>query len=107
MELVYVVLADMQEAEKLAKGLIDLGLVACVNIFPPVRSFYRWKGGTESSDEVVFLAKTTRGHFPLVEEYVRKHHSYEVPAIFSIPVEQVSESYRQWIFGSLDQGKES
>jgi periplasmic divalent cation tolerance protein len=107
MELVYVVAADMQEAEKLAMGLLDQRLAACVNIFPPVRSFYLWKGRTESSDEVVFLVKTVPGYFPLVEEFVRKHHSYEVPAVFSIPVERVSEPYRRWIFDVLDQGKES
>lgn len=106
MELVYVVAADLQEAEKLAQGLIEHGLAACVNIFPPVKSFYKWKGLIESSNEVVLFVKTAPGYFTLVDEFVRKHHSYEVPAIFSIPVEHVSESFSHWIFGVLDQGKE-
>ena len=106
MELVSVVAAAMQAAEKLAQGLIGQGLAACVNIFPPIRSYYSWKGRTESSDEVVFLVKTAGGYFSLVEKFIRKHHSYDVPAIFSIPVDRVSEPFNQWIFGALDQGKE-
>lgn len=107
MELVYVVAADSKEAEKLAQGLIGQGLAACVNIFSPVRSYYTWKGNLETSQEVVLLVKTAQGYYSLVEEFVRRHHSYEIPAIFSIPVERVSAPYLNWICGELEKGKES
>ncbi|MBW2379853.1 MAG: divalent-cation tolerance protein CutA, partial [Deltaproteobacteria bacterium] len=51
---------DEAIAEKLAKGLVDDRLAACVNAIPGVRSFYRWQGRTESDTEVQLLIKTRR-----------------------------------------------
>lgn len=104
MELVYVVAADLTEAERLARGLVEQRLAACVNIIPGMKSVYRWKSEVQSADEVVMIVKTGPGYFADVEEYVRKHHSYEVPAIFSFSAEGVSGPYRDWLYGQLDEG---
>jgi periplasmic divalent cation tolerance protein len=104
MELVYVVAADMAEAERLARGLVEQRLAACVNIIPGMKSVYRWNGAVETAEEVAMLVKTGPGYFADVEEYVRKHHSYEVPAIFSLSAEGVSGPYRDWLSDQLDEG---
>ena len=36
--------ASAEEAEKIARGLVEARLAACVNVVPSVRSFYRWQG---------------------------------------------------------------
>ncbi len=105
MELVYVVVSDMAQAERMARGLVEQHLAACVNIIPGMRSVYRWKGKVESADEVVMIVKTGPGYFTDVEEYIRRNHSYEVPAIFSVSAEKVSEPFRDWFSDQLEEGK--
>ena len=45
-------LPSRESAETLARSLVEQRLAACVNILPPCRSVYRWKGSIESADEV-------------------------------------------------------
>jgi periplasmic divalent cation tolerance protein len=37
---------DEATARRLASGLVEHGLAACVNILPEIRSIYRWQGQT-------------------------------------------------------------
>ena len=39
------------DAEQFASQLVEERLAACVNILPPMRSVYRWKGAVERADE--------------------------------------------------------
>ncbi len=41
--LFYVTCKDKQEAESIAKTLLEEKLVACANIFPEMESFFWWK----------------------------------------------------------------
>jgi periplasmic divalent cation tolerance protein len=57
--LAYITAADMDEAEKIGKDLVENRLAACVNVFPFMQSMYMWKGSMEKSQETVIIAKTT------------------------------------------------
>ncbi len=67
--------ASAEEAERLARRVIDGRLAACVNVVAPVRSFYRWKGKVEDSAEWLLIIKTTRGRFEALraELEIRAH----------------------------------
>ena len=52
--------ATQEEAEKLARVLLDERLAACVNVIPRIRSYYRWKGAIESADECLLVVKSSR-----------------------------------------------
>src|ERR1700758_3161163 len=78
---VYIVAADMAEAERIAEALVDERLAACVNILGGVRSVYRWQGAVQRADEVAMIAKTTQGLFEPLAARVRALHSYDTPAI--------------------------
>ncbi len=45
---VYAVFANAEEAERIGRTVIEERLAACINIFSPVRSIYRWQGAIES-----------------------------------------------------------
>ena len=87
---------DEATAEKLAKGLVDERLAACVNAIPGVKSFYRWHGKIESDAEVKLVIKTRSERFDELAAWISANHPYEVPEIVAIPANRVSEAYFAW-----------
>ena len=105
---VFVTSANVEEARKLASGLLNLHLAACVNILPSVESHYRWKGKVETSSEVMLVIKSSAEQFETLAGYVRKHHSYECPEIIAVVPREISPGYRSWWDESMmepDDGK--
>jgi periplasmic divalent cation tolerance protein len=92
---------SLEEAEKIARYLVENRLAACVNVIPQVKSIYRWQGKLESAAEWLLLVKTTAERFPRVRDAIRGLHSYEVPECIVIPVEDGSASYLHWIEDSV------
>jgi periplasmic divalent cation tolerance protein len=97
--------ADSAElAERLAHGLVERRLAACVNIVGPVRSVYRWKGEIVSDDERLLLIKTASEQFEALREALRELHTYEVPEILALAVEAGDRPYLDWLAGCLGDG---
>lgn len=88
---------DAPTAENIARGVVQERLAACVQIMPPMRSIYRWKGKIESADEFLLLIKTAAEKFTEVEKFIAANHPYDVPEIVAINAADVSEPYRKWI----------
>lgn len=86
-----------EEAERLARLVVELHLAACVNITAPMRSIYRWKGKIEDADECLLLIKSTRARFEELSDALRAAHSYDVPEILALPAVAGSPSYLNWI----------
>lgn len=76
----YVVCRDEQEAERIGLALVEKRLAACVNFFP-CKSIFKWKGKMEKCCEVVLFVKTVKEKIPVIEEEVKRLHSYEVPCV--------------------------
>jgi periplasmic divalent cation tolerance protein len=89
--------ASGDEAERLARRLVDERLAACVNVISPVRSFYRWKGAVEDSAEWLLIIKSSRSLFGSLREVLESAHSYEVPEVVAIPIVDGSPNYLSWI----------
>ena len=96
-----------EEAERLARMLVERRLAACVNVIPRVRSFYRWQGAIESADELLLVIKSSRELFAQLRDALAAGHSYEVPEIIAIPVVGGSEAYLNWIDASLQSESDS
>jgi len=87
---------DGPTAEKLAKGLVDERLAACVNAIPGMKSFYRWQEKLETDTEIQLVIKTRRGRFQELAAWIKANHPYEVPEIIAIPAPEVSQDYLAW-----------
>jgi periplasmic divalent cation tolerance protein len=87
---------DEATAERLAKGLIEKRLAACVNAIPGVRSFYRWQGKLEADPEIQLVIKTRQGRFDELATWIKANHPYDVPEIVAIPAQRVSDEYLAW-----------
>lgn len=95
--LVVQVSAPKEEAPVLARRLVESHLAACVSLVPGVRSFYRWNGAVEESEETLLLIKSTEAAFPALEAELRRHHSYQVPEILGWPAAHASPAYAEWV----------
>jgi periplasmic divalent cation tolerance protein len=93
--------SNEEEAEKLARMLVEEGLAACVNVVSRVRSYYRWKGAIEAADECMLLVKSSRGLFPELRTAIEKAHSYEVPEVLALPILDGSPDFLSWLQAGL------
>lgn len=84
------------KSESLAKNLLDLRVVACVNVMP-VRSYYRWKGESMDEPEHLLIAKTTKEKTEEVITAIKSLHPYEVPEIVILPVTNGYIPYLDWV----------
>jgi periplasmic divalent cation tolerance protein len=88
---------SFEKAEEIARQLLQEGLVACVNLVPKVVSLYHWKGELCRDEEVLMVAKTSRGEALL--ERLPQIHPYEVPELLLLPVEAGLPAYLHWVAG--------
>jgi periplasmic divalent cation tolerance protein len=101
MLIVFTTTPNQEEAESLARKVVDSKLAACVQIIPQITSFYVWEGETQKEEEWLLLIKTTDEKFAELEAFVEANHSYDVPEIAALSVEKVSARYAEWLRRSL------
>jgi periplasmic divalent cation tolerance protein len=94
---VYCVFDDDDEADRIGRTVIEERLAACINILPPVRSLYRWKGAVESAGEVAAIFKTSDSTVDALITRIAALHSYDVPCIVTWPVDKLLGSYAAWV----------
>jgi periplasmic divalent cation tolerance protein len=99
--------ASAEEADKIARALVEKRLAACVNILPAVRSIYRWKGAIEDDQETLLLIKSSRALFGDLRTEIQKLHSYEIPEAIAIPIVDGLERYLEWMAGALRNERDS
>jgi periplasmic divalent cation tolerance protein len=99
--IVFVTCESKEQAEIIATAVVSEKLAACVNILPGIRSCYVWKGQLAWSDEVLLLIKTAEARFVQLENRIKAMHSYDVPEIVSVTIEDASQAYLDWISQSV------
>ena len=95
--LVYCTCPDEAVARRLATGLVEQRLAACVNILPAVRSIYRWQEAVHDDAESLMVIKTAERRYADLEKWLAGHHPYDLPEIIAVPVEKGLEAYLDWV----------
>jgi periplasmic divalent cation tolerance protein len=90
-----------KEARRIARGLVEARLAACVAATPGTVSVYRWKGVLEESAEWSLAIKTRRDLFAAVCAEIRRLHSYETPEIVALQIVDGSPEYLEWMDNEL------
>lgn len=95
--LIYCPCGNDEEAAHIAQQLVQDNLVACVNIFAPMNSIYRWNGEIVTSREVAILCKTTDDLCEKAMERLGQLHSYDCPAIIAFTPENAPQDFQKWV----------
>ena len=90
-----------EDAENIARVLVEKMLAACVQIVGPVMSTYRWKGKVETAQEWQCLIKSREDLFSEVEKAIREVHPYETPEIIATAILAGSDDYLEWLQDEL------
>ena len=89
---------DSEESgERLARGIVDAHLGACVQIVGPIRSLYWWQGSIDDAREWQLIIKTTSERLTALEAYIKENHSYDTPEITATEIPWGSREYLDWI----------
>ena len=94
--IVLTTVATPDDARRLADGLLEKRLAACVQILA-IQSAYRWKGAIQREPEQLLLIKTRAALWPAVEAHLRANHAYETPEIVWLPIAAGSPDYLRWL----------
>ncbi len=93
--------ATEQQAEQIARALVDERLAACVQITGPIRSVYRWQAKVEQATEWLCVVKSRQSLFNAVESKIRELHPYECPEIVATPIVDGTKAYLNWLNDQL------
>jgi len=95
-----------EDANTLARALIDRRLAACVNAIHKIASTYRWKGEVQQDQETLLIIKTTAPRLKGLEQTIREHSKYELPEVIALPVVAGSADYLDWVRESVAELKD-
>lgn len=95
---VVLVTTDGQDqADAVARAVLEPHLAACVNMVAGVRSQYWWQGQLEQTVENLLLIKTRRSLLDKVTAAVKAVHSYSVPEVLALSVAGGNPDYLKWL----------
>jgi len=82
---------NLEEARKFA---------ACAQI-SKIESFCTWENDVQNDQEFRIMFKTTKNKYKDMEKTILKTHSYDLPAIYAVDVDELHKPYGDWINKSL------
>lgn len=90
-----------EDAERIARALVERRLAACVNVVPGVLSFYRWKGEVCRDEERLLVVKTRSEALEALRAALVELHPYELPELVALPIEAGHPPYLAWLDDSV------
>lgn len=89
--------ATRDDAERLGRGLVEAGLVACAQVDGPITSLYRWDGKVETAQEFRLTLKFAADRETAVRAWVHERHGYQTPQWLGVRADIVSKNYLNWV----------
>lgn len=98
---IFVTASNKEEAEKIARALVENKLAACVNTVGGIKSVFWWEGKLDSANEVLLIIKSKKSKLSRIITLVKSLHSYQVPEIIALPIIAGEKKYLRWLDGSV------
>ena len=100
-KLFYMTCKNKIEANKIALDLVKKDLVACANIIPGVKSYFKWnKKKINIVNESILVGKTVKKNMNKIITHVKKISSYEFPCIVFVDIKNGNKDFLRWIKSS-------
>ena len=96
-KLLYATFDSKEEAVSIAHKLLEEKLVACANVLDGGASIYRWQGEVKQANESILFAKTTQEQAQKAAKRIKELHSYDLPCVLILPVEDGLPEFMQWV----------
>lgn len=90
-----------EDAEKIAKALIEKRLAGCTQIVGPITSTYWWKGNVETAEEWLCFIKSKKALYQELEKVIKEIHPYEIPEIIAMSISAGNKDYLEWLNNEL------
>jgi periplasmic divalent cation tolerance protein len=87
----------LEDAQVMARQLIEQGLAACVQIEQGIHSVYRWQGQVCEELEVRLSAKTVADRWDEIAQFIQSQHPYDLPELIAYTPEKYSAQYGNWV----------
>jgi len=100
--LVMTTCADREQAERLARQLVERRLAACVSIGAPIVSLFPWEGRVNAEEETPVTIKTSPGRIDELKRAFEQDHEYDVPEMLVLPVVDGLKPYFDWARDWMD-----
>ncbi len=94
---VFVTAPGREQALALARQVVEESLAACGNLIPNVTSVFRWDEKVTEEEEVLLILKTSAERCPELITRVAELHTYEVPEVLCMGVEDGFGPYLDWV----------
>ena len=93
-----------EDADKIAKEVVEKRLAACAQVIGPITSTYWWKENIERAEEWLCLMKSRNDLYEELEKAISGVHPYEVPEILAVPIVAGIQGYLEWLDEELRSG---
>lgn len=80
----------------IAEGLLKERLVASVHIEGPMTSLFYWNDELEQAEEYKLTIKFAGDKEEEIEQWIKRHHPYELPQWVVVSIDKVSKEYEGW-----------
>jgi periplasmic divalent cation tolerance protein len=90
-------LERQDDADRVARGVVEARLAACAQVVGPVSSTYWWDGAVQVAQEWQVVFKTAADRFAALATHLASVHPYDEPEIVATPIVAGSEGYLAWL----------
>ena len=84
----------------MAKLLLQEELIVCAQI-EEIESMFLWEKKIINQKEFSLSVKTISGNYKRIEKSILENHSYKIPQIIQIPIQDGFDNYLRWIDNSF------
>jgi len=101
MNLLFLTCANEEEANNIARTLLERKQIVCAKLLP-VNSQFLWKKSIDTAEEALLVMESDESRFADVEKTVKELHSYEQFVLIGLPITQMASGVEEWLKSEME-----